>query len=406
MNDQIRKVFRLIGNLQHYAWGGYSFLPELLHIENPGHDPFAEYWLGAHGKASARIETDNGTENLRDQIFAAKEKILGVSVSTHFGHLPYLLKILDVRDMLSIQVHPSKSAAEAEYERENRLGIPIDAPHRNYKDDNHKPELMVALGDFWLLHGFKPKDHLRSILNDRRAFRFLLPAFGEGDYLKLFKTFMQLDQSSVNNILEPLLEEIIPLYMAGRLDKNKEDFWAARAALAFNEPGRIDRGIFCIYLLNLVHLEKGQAVYQDAGLLHAYLEGQNVEIMANSDNVLRGGLTSKHVDVQALLKHIRFDATVPSIFDGKKKNRNEIVFTTPAKDFELSCIELTKSDKQEFQANSIEIFFVMEGAVGVEEKYRESIHLERGEAFVAFDRATFDLSTDNYAKVFHAVVPR
>src|SRR5690606_4542723 len=142
----------------------------------------------------------------------------------------------------------------------------------------------------------------------------------------------------VNAILAPLLQRILPLSEAGSLTKDDEHFWAARAALHFNTAGNADRGIFSIYFFNLVKMAPGEALFQDAGLPHAYLEGQTMEIMANSDHVLRGGLTSKHIDVPELLAHVNFRPTVPEVIRGNTRGTNEEVFVTPAADFQMSRI--------------------------------------------------------------------
>ena len=308
MEQYKTKVFKLTGKVQHYAWGGFSFIPQLLNMSNTDHKPFAEYWMGAHDNAvSELIINDNKKIKINEYIKTFPEETLGNITAKQFGKLPYLLKILDVKDMLSIQVHPTKKTAEKEFADEHQKGIPLNAPHRNYKDDNHKPELMLALSEFWLLHGFKTKGKLIKILNVINELNFLLPIFEKHGYKELYKTVMELPQQTVNEILQPLLDKIIPLYKENKLQKNDENFWAVRAALTYNEPNKIDRGIFSIYIFNVLNLHPGECVFQDAGLPHAYLEGQNVEIMANSDNVLRGGLTPKHVDVAELLKHVNFE---------------------------------------------------------------------------------------------------
>jgi len=290
-------MYKLKGIIRNYDWGGVEFLSKLLLHSNPGGEPMAEYWLGAHDLASSILVTKNNEIGLNQFIEKNKEKALGKTVAKKFGRLPYLLKILDVKDMLSIQVHPAKHEAEIEFARENKERIPVNAPHRNYKDDNHKPELMVALGDFWLLHGFKPVEKLRMTLGSISELKPLLEIFDATGYDQLYKTVMEMPQESVNQLLQPLLHRIVPLYRQGQLKKNDENFWAARASLTFNGQSspdagnvqKIDRGIFSVYFFNLLYLEAGEGVFQDAGVPHAYLEGQNVEIMANSDNVLRGG---------------------------------------------------------------------------------------------------------------------
>jgi mannose-6-phosphate isomerase len=406
MNPAKNKVFKLLGKVQHYAWGGNSFLSELLHIDNEEKKPFAEYWLGAHENASSEIIMgDDQRIKLKDYISSDPKTTLGVAVNARFRRLPYLLKILDVKEMLSIQVHPSKEIAEAEFFKENSKLIPLNAPHRNYKDDNHKPELMFALGDFWLLHGFKPKLQLTRILEQVDELNFLLPVFNKGNYYELYKTVMELDQDIVNEVLQPLLAKIIPKYLGGELEKHDEHFWAARAALTYDQPGKIDRGIFSIYLFNLVNVHPGTAVFQGAGLPHAYLEGQNVEIMANSDNVLRGGLTPKHVDVDELLRHVKFEETIPHIIPGKPIKDHLHTFFTPAEDFELAEIKLSPGDVFVHTALSVEIFLVLSGRLTLQEEENNLLSVAGGEAFIAFHEARLKMDAITESVIYRASVP-
>jgi len=402
---QDHKVFKLEGRIQHYAWGGDLYLPRLLGVA-PVNGPFAEYWMGAHDKAPANIvDGSPGGIALNDYIREDTEDRLGAFTASRFGRLPYLLKILDVKDMLSIQVHPSKKGAELEFAAENEKGVALQAPDRNYKDDNHKPELMVALSEFWLLHGFKPAEDLVHLLVTVPELAFLVPVFTQEGYQGLYKTVMEMPPAKVNEVLQPLLDRIIPLYREGRLSKADEHFWAARAALTFNQPGRIDRGIFSIYFFNLLNLRPGEAIFQDAGLPHAYLEGQNVEIMANSDNVLRGGLTPKHIDVRELLKHVRFEETQPHIIQGDNGQGHIVVYRTPAPDFELSKINLLNGETITVKAHSVEIFFVLEGRIGVIEEGVAPFSRKPGEAFVAFYKGKFDMVAQEDAVVYRAAVP-
>ncbi len=400
------KVFKLQGKVQHYAWGGSSYIPQLLSVANPDHQPFAEYWMGAHDNAPASIETGDGdTIPLNQYIREQPEGALGSYTTGRFGRLPYLLKILDVKDMLSIQVHPTKRNAELEFAAENKRGVPLNAADRNYKDDNHKPELMLALSEFYLLHGFKPEEDLGRILQTVPELSFLAPVFTKNGYQELYRTVMEMPQSKVNSVLQPLVDRIMPRYKDQELKKHEEDFWAARAALTYNEAGRIDRGIFSIYFFNLLNLHPGEAIFQDAGLPHAYLEGQNVEIMANSDNVLRGGLTPKHVDVPELLKHVRFEATHPRIIAEDYGPGRIAVFHTPAPDFELSKLSLLQGESITIRAHSMEIFIVLEGKVGVIEPAGSPFSRKRGEAFVAFHQAKFELKAQEDSVVYRASVP-
>ena len=398
------KIFRLEGVVQHYAWGGYDFIPALLHRSNEEARPFAEYWMGAHDNAPAQIVINSEKERLSDLIGNEPTKVLGEDVYKKFGRLPYLLKILDVKDMLSIQVHPDKKSAEQAFGEENKKGIPLQAAQRNYKDANHKPELMLALSDFWLLHGFKPKGKLLQVMEETPELRFLTTVLNTEGYRVLYQRVMEMPQSEVNDRLHPLLDRIRPLYTQNTLLKDDEDFWAARAALTYNRGNDIDRGIFSIYFFNLVHCKPDEAVFQAAGVPHAYLEGQNVEIMANSDNVLRGGLTPKHIDVAELMKHIKFEETVPRILTGQKRNNVERVYKTPAPDFELSKFELEKGGTANFVTSTADILFLKDGLVTISDG-EKNVELKSGEAVIAFKGCSIQLSAHSAASLYRATVP-
>ena len=363
----------------------------------------AEYWLGAHDTASSKLIIENDEIPLNEFISGNKEKVLGTIVSKKFGRLPFLLKILDVKDMLSIQVHPSRHAAEVEFARENREKIPLTAAHRNYKDDNHKPELMVALSDFWLLHGFKPAEKLETILQSIPELKSLIRIFDETGYDQLYKTVMEMPQQTVNKILQPLLVRIIPLYKENKLKKDDENFWAASAAITFNHGNEIDRGIFSIYFFNLLHLKPGEGIFQDAGVPHAYLEGQNIEIMANSDNVLRGGLTPKHIDVKELMKNVKFEETIPNILHEQKTGK-ETVYNTASPDFKLSRILLTKDDDFSFQSATGEILLVISGDVSIHSE-TDQLELHRGDAAFVFSHKKVFMKALSRTDLYRASVP-
>ncbi|WP_431215249.1 mannose-6-phosphate isomerase, class I [Puia sp. P3] len=215
------KVFRLKGKVQHYAWGGFDYIPGILSVSNPDKKPFAEYWMGAHENAPSRLEVAEGEAVALDKYIGQDpEERLGEYTFSRFGRLPYLLKILDVKDMLSIQVHPTKKNAEIEFAAENKKGVAPNAPDRNYKDDNHKPELMLALSEFWLLHGFKPLLQLQKLLAEVRELRFLIPILTEGSYKELYRKVMEMPQEEVNTVLQPLLDRILPLYESGELEED------------------------------------------------------------------------------------------------------------------------------------------------------------------------------------------
>lgn len=372
------KIFKLKGKVQHYAWGGFNFIPEWLGSINVDHKPAAEYWMGAHPSASSLLETGAGEVPLYDAIRESPEAFIGEKVNARFGELPYLFKILDVKDMLSIQVHPSKTEAEKGFDAEEAAGIPISAPHRNYKDRNHKPEVMVALSDFWLLHGFQQPDLLRKVLVNVPAFNHLVDLFDKEGYKGLYQYVMELPQNQVNTLLTPLVLAELQKKQAGQLTKAEPGWWVSK--LYENEPalGDIDRGVFSIYFFNIVSVKPGQAVFQGAGVPHAYLEGQNVELMANSDNVLRGGLTPKHVDVPELLKHTLFEGITPDVMDGVPAAEGEKLYPCPVPDFGISKIELQAGEGFRHTASSLEIIVVLSGSIDIQGTNSVTVH--KGEA--------------------------
>jgi mannose-6-phosphate isomerase len=297
-------------------------------------------------------------------------------------------------------VHPSKEEAVIGFEREEAAAIPITAPNRNYKDRNHKPELMVALSDFWLLHGFKPEADILKTLTAVRQLNFLGPHFDKGGYKMLFSFVMQMEQGEVDTVIDSLARQVMPLYKQNKIDKHKEDFWAARAIDTFCSEPPYDRGIFCIYLFNLLHLKKGQGIYQPAGMPHAYLEGQNVEIMANSDNVLRAGLTDKHIDVSELLKHTVCTPTIPDVLH--YTGGSEITYPSPANEFALQQYHL-KGEEKKLYTESAEILFVIEGNVKIATE-AESLSIQKGESVFIMADTDIILQCDASAVVFRASV--
>jgi len=377
-------AYKLQGIHRHYEWGGNAFIPQLMHVDNAIGKPFAEYWMGAHPSAPAMVETAEGLMALDQMIQENKVVFLGAKTAAQFGALPYLFKILDVEKMLSIQVHPSKENAEKGFSKEQQAGVPIDATNRNYKDQNHKPEVMVALSDFWLLHGFMPAIALKERLSSLAPLQLLLPEFGQDDYAGLYSHFMRLDQTATDKILKPLLEIAVHEVAAGKVDKTHPHWWANKYYGGIVPSSNIDKGILSIYILNIVNVPKYQGVFQGAGLLHAYLEGQNIELMANSDNVLRGGLTPKHIDIEELLQHIQFEPTYPSILKGDFTSSNELQFPCPVPDFGLTKITITPGETYTNKTSSFEMFLVMQGDVqldGMDLKPGELAAVKAGAAY-------------------------
>ncbi|TXB63249.1 mannose-6-phosphate isomerase, class I [Phaeodactylibacter luteus] len=393
------QVYLLEGVVQDYAWGGYDFIPELTGFPRSG-QPAAEYWLGAHNRGEATVLIDGGKRPL-GQLLRERPEWLGPKVVKGFaGELPFLFKVLDVREMLSIQSHPNKAQAKAGFARENQAGIPIDAPYRNFKDDNHKPEVMVALTDFWLLHGFRPALQLEAVLASREALWPVRELIASRGLPKAYEYLMACPQSEVDQLLLPLYRALSADPPSGR---ENPDFWAYRAFQQYTkgEGEGFDRGVFSVYLLNLVYVAPGQGIYQGAGIPHAYLEGANMELMANSDNVFRGGLTVKHIDVPELMNHLVFDPVAPKLIEGSEQGALQ-VFQTPAEDFELRRIQLGKASTYDTgSAKHIGIAIVLGGKVAVGEGQQFS----RGQAFLWPAGTALKLRAIEAADLFWATLP-
>jgi mannose-6-phosphate isomerase len=252
-----------------------------------------------------------------------------------------------------------------------------------------------------LLHGFKQENHLKETLEAIPEFSFLLKDFEGGGYKGLYEEVMNMGQERVNAILGPLMERIIPLYKNNEFRKDQEDFWAARAALSFCKNNDYDRGIFSVYFFNLVHLKRGEGIFQPQGMPHAYLEGQNVEVMANSDNVLRAGLTDKHIDVAELMKHVKFEATVPAVINPDTAPHN--VFETPAEEFELHRYNLN-GEENLMETQSAEIWFATSGMTTIRSG-DENLTLSQGEGLFVLAGTKIAIQSNNSAEIFRAVVP-
>jgi mannose-6-phosphate isomerase len=396
----MQKAYKLQGKHRHYDWGGASFIPNLMGIENVEQTPYAEYWMGAHPSAASTVFTPNGAINLDVLVHEDPKMWLGQKTAHEFGAVPYLFKILDVNKMLSIQVHPSKEHAVLGFEKEQTAGIPLDAAYRNYKDQNHKPEVMVALSDFWLLHGFLPPAILEERLQKQIQFHPLINEFKGADYQHLYTYFMELPMELSDQILKPLLEEAATAVQNGRVTKSEPHYWAHKYYAGGIPAANIDKGIFSIYILNIVHLPKYSGIFQGAGLLHAYLEGQNIELMANSDNVLRGGLTSKHVDSSELIQQVNFKPTFPAILKGDFITKQEIKYPCTTSDFSLTKIALEGGETYTITSHSIEILLAIEGTVLV-----EGLPLEAGDSVVIQPYSKIELIAQQPTVLFRSFVP-
>ncbi|MFG2141691.1 mannose-6-phosphate isomerase, class I [Streptomyces sp. NPDC048650] len=327
---------RLANTVRPYAWGSTTAIPELLGVAPTG-APQAEMWLGAHPGAPSRADRGAGPVSLAQLIDAAPEAELGDAAVRSFGpRLPFLLKLLAAGSPLSLQVHPDLAQAKEGFADEERRGVPRDAGHRNYKDANHKPELICALTPFDGLCGFRHPAQAADLLeglavDDLKPYVDILRAGPEEAALReVLTAVLSAEREAMAATVERAAAAAGAL--GDRGGPHAADY-AAYADLAHHYPG--DPGVIAAMLLHHVRLQPGEALFLGAGLPHAYLSGLGVELMANSDNVLRCGLTPKHVDVPELLRIVRFEPGDPAVLRPEAIDGEE-VYDTPIDEFRLS----------------------------------------------------------------------
>ncbi|MGX9741781.1 mannose-6-phosphate isomerase [Pseudocitrobacter corydidari] len=368
---------KLINSVQNYAWGSKSALTELYGIANPDNLPMAELWMGAHPKSSSKITDSQGTvRSLRDVIDADKATLLGREVADRFGELPFLFKVLCAAQPLSIQVHPNKRASEIGFAKENAAGIAMDAAERNYKDPNHKPELVFALTPFLAMNAFREFSEIVSLLQPVAGAHTAIAHFLEqpnGERLSaLFASLLNMQGEEKARALAIL---------RSALESQQGEPWQTIRVISEFYPD--DSGLFSPLLLNVVKLKPGEAMFLFAETPHAYLQGTALEVMANSDNVLRAGLTPKYIDIPELVANVKFEAKpAAELLTQPVKNGSELDFPIPVDDFAFSLHDLSAQPTAIAQ-QSAAILFCLEGEA-VLSKGEESLTLKPGEsAFIS-----------------------
>lgn len=354
-------MHRLVNVVQGYDWGSRTAIASL-EGRAPSAGPEAELWMGAHPAAPSRLEGLDTTLLALTQ--ESPEDVLGARVRGAFGGaFPFLLKVLAAERPLSLQAHPSKAQAEAGFAEEEARGVPRNAPHRNYKDANHKPELLCALTPFDALCGFREaaeSARLFSSLDVPRLAPLAGMLTGPNGIRSTFEALMRMTGAEK----DALLAEVIPA--CARLAAAPGPFAdAARWSVTLSAMYPGDVGAVSALLLRHLTLAPGEAIYLPAGNMHAYLRGTGVEIMASSDNVLRGGLTPKHVDLTELLRVLDFEARETRPIVARAVGAHEAVYDTPSPDFRLSRVTLSAGDVFTSTPLGPEILLVTEGAAHV-----------------------------------------
>ncbi|MFP5346583.1 MAG: mannose-6-phosphate isomerase, class I [Actinomycetes bacterium] len=366
--------------VRHYAWGSRTAIPELLAVEADG-SPQAELWLGAHESGPSLVVDSGGERPLDEVVRDAPAAVLGADVLERFGaRVPYLLKVLAADRPLSLQVHPSSGQAADGWAVEQRSGVPMDAPHRRYKDDQHKPELVLALTRFEALCGFRDPKETAELLEglgvpEVDVWRDQLAQDPSAESLRAVFTEVLGDGSPRPDLVRRVADACAARLRSGS-PYPLED--ATVVALASSCPG--DPGVLVSLLLHRVSLAPGEALFLAAGNIHAHLRGTAVELMACSDNVLRGGLTEKHVDIPELLRVVDFTPSdVPYVVPAEDGGCR--TWRTPAEEFELSQV-VVRGETVRLSQTGPRILLCLDGAVELAAG-QETLPLRRGEsAFV------------------------
>ncbi len=367
---------KLINSVQNYAWGSKTALTELYGMQNPDNLPMAELWMGAHPKSSSKVLKNGQPCALREVIDADKNAALGEAVAQRFGELPFLFKVLCADQPLSIQVHPNKKASEIGFAKENAAGIPLDAAERNYKDPNHKPELVFALTPFLAMNAFREFAEIVSLLQPvsgaHNAIAHFLQEPGAERLAQLFASLLNMQGEEKSRALAVL---------KAALNSQQGEPWETIRVISEFYPD--DSGLFSPLLLNVVKLEPGEAMFLFAETPHAYLKGVALEVMANSDNVLRAGLTPKYIDIPELVANVKFEPkAADELLTQPQQNGCELDFPIPVEDFAFSLHELNATPAALAQ-NSAAIVFCVEGET-VLSKGEQQLVLKPGEsAFIA-----------------------
>ncbi len=367
----------LHGTFQHYAWGTTDAIPDLLGQPADGR-PVAEYWLGAHPLAPSEVA------GVRlDDLVAQHPEVVGEASRATFGdRLPYLVKVLSARHPLSLQAHPSRDQAIEGFAKENAAGLALDAPERTYRDDWPKPELLIALEEFHSLSGFRDPvrtaalfgglgiaDQLASVIGP------LTERKGPAALAEVFLDVLGLEGDRAR------LSELVCAAAMQKKDFPGELGEFARTVLELDEVFPSDPGILAALLMNRVTLQPGEAMYLPAGQMHAYLKGTGIEVMANSDNVIRGGLTNKHLDVSELVKVVDFEPRTPKFTKAVAVRPGVKRYETPCNEFDVWRVapSSTLPPIQLPGRRSARILLVISGAVEVVTG-SERLSLQRGEA--------------------------
>jgi len=359
-----------------YPWGDSRYIQELCYLEELIGTPLAEMWLGAHPSASSWLLGDEGEISLLEAIAANPARHLGHARDIYQSRLPYLFKVLAAAKPLSIQLHPDKATAEKGFAAENAQGIALDDPHRIFRDDNHKPEMIMALTPFSLLCGFRPYHEIANLLATLEIQK-IWPSAGsfvkqpsEQNLSALYQDMMPGSPALMSKQLDQVLDNNHPY------DRYVAD--AVQICRLLQQHFPCDKGVLAPLVMNVISLEPGQALFIDARVLHSYIGGAGIELMANSDNVVRGGLTNKYVNPEALMQIADFHPLEPRILSPQSSVQGgfrQEIYPVAASEFSLQMIELHGKLQLDLPATP-HILLVLKGQLDI----NGSVYLGKGEA--------------------------
>jgi mannose-6-phosphate isomerase len=331
----VARMWQLQTPVRYYPWGSRTVIPELLGERSPADRPYAELWVGAHPDEPSVLS--DGMP-LNRAIERCPEELLGAGVRERFGdRLPFLMKVLAAEQPLSLQAHPTTEQAQAGFAAEEAAGVPHEDPTRTFKDPFHKPELLLALTTFEALCGFRPVEESLHCLAKLQVsvLKPTIAALARGGLRAAIPQLLALSGQRRTELVEAVAEAAAGFVAAHDPEFINTYRWAATLAQAY--PG--DPGVVISLMCNHLKLAPGEAVFLPAGNLHAYLSGAGIEVMASSDNVLRGGLTGKHVDLAALIEVLDFtDGRVPILHP--VLGPGGLRYPVPVQDFDLTRCQL------------------------------------------------------------------
>ncbi|MDV7103381.1 mannose-6-phosphate isomerase, class I [Vibrio sp. TH_r3] len=376
MTQAITQCFFPMQNvIQDYAWGSRTSINQLFGIDNPNNGPQAEIWMGAHPNGCSKITENNEVQLLSDFINLDKSGILTIGTDTQFGELPYLFKVLAAESALSIQVHPSKEQAEIGFEKEEQAGVPRNAANRNYKDPNHKPELVYALTPYQAMNGFREFSEIIALFDkiNLTSIQSIVDTFKSSVDEKGLENFFSAMLSLQGETKESALSDLLSF----ATQHSNDDLFALILELSELYPG--DIGLFAPLMLNVITLQPREAMYLDACTPHAYLKGTGLEIMANSDNVLRAGLTPKFIDVDELVKCTIFkQKPANTLLASPVDEDGGLFYPVPVDDFKFAVYE--DIELHTLRTNSAEILLALDASVTLTHLTGETVTFDKGQS--------------------------